>query len=135
MIQLKTVLKVIDNTGASLAECIRVVGKGKQHGSLGDEIVVVIKELKFVNQTSNSTNANTQALAKIQKGDVRRAVIVRTRKEVERQDGRFIKFDDNACVLLNYTRQPLGSRVLGVVANELRYKNWGKVLSIASKVV
>lgn len=138
MIQLKSVLKVIDNTGAVFAECIRVVGK--KHGSLGDEIVVTIKEVKnsLVNnpaRSSNNTNAQNLSLAKIKKGDVRRAVIVRTRKEVERKDGRFIKFSDNACVLLNYNRQPIGSRVLGVVANELRYKKWSKVLSISSKVV
>ncbi|KAJ1507692.1 39S ribosomal protein L38, mitochondrial [Coelomomyces lativittatus] len=120
MIQLKSMLNVIDNSGAKLVECIRV-HEGKI-ASLGDMITVVVKKAK-----PNST--------KVQKAEIHKAVIVRTRKEVRRPDGRYIRFDDNACVLVNAEKQPLGTRILGVVANELRMKKFAKVISLAPKVV
>ncbi|KAI9137801.1 mitochondrial ribosomal protein subunit L38 [Paraphysoderma sedebokerense] len=128
MIQLKTMLRVIDNSGARLAECIRVIKAGKT-ASLGDEITVVIKDARPITVTGSA------AANKVKKGDVKRAVVVRTKKEVRRLDGRMIRFDDNACVLLGSNRQPLGTRVLGVVANELRMKGFLKVVSLAPKVI
>ncbi|ORZ36691.1 50S ribosomal protein L14 [Catenaria anguillulae PL171] len=130
MIQLKSMLNVIDNSGARLVECIRVVAG--RSASLGDQITVVVKEARPL----PTTGMTAASLAnKVKKGDVRRAVIVRARKEVRRPDGRYVRFDDNACVLLNTQGQPLGTRVLGVVANELRMKKWAKVISLAPKVV
>ncbi|KAJ1673003.1 54S ribosomal protein L38, mitochondrial [Spiromyces aspiralis] len=130
MIQMKSRLNVIDNSGALVAECIKVL-KNAKWASVGDEIVIAVKKARPI---SEKTAANMSA-AKIRKGDVRRALIVRTKKGIRRPDGRVVTFDDNACVLLNNQRQPLGSRILGLVAAELRYKNWAKVVSLAPKVV
>jgi ribosomal protein L14 len=130
MIQLKSVLNVIDNSGAKLVECIKVI-KGKS-ASLGDQITVVVKEARPLPATGKSVS---NLANKVKRGDVKRAVIVRTRKEVQRQDGRLIRFDDNACVLINNDGQPIGTRILGVVANELRLKKYAKVVSLAPKVV
>ncbi|OMH82197.1 54S ribosomal protein L38, mitochondrial [Zancudomyces culisetae] len=126
MIQMNSRLLVIDNSGAIVAQCIKVL-KSAKWASLGDEIVVSIKSARTATDT---TLAN-----KVKKGDVRRALIVRTKKEIARPDGRFIKFDDNACVLLNSQGQPIGSRILGLVSRELREKNWIKVVSLAPKVI
>ncbi|KAJ3195468.1 Peroxisomal membrane signal receptor PTS1 [Irineochytrium annulatum] len=141
-IQLKTLLKVIDNSGAivvgliSLAalshlslclECINVMG-GMKTASLGDEIVCVVKKARPM------SNETTQAVGKLKKGDVARALVVRTRKEVRRLDGTYIKFDDNAAVLINKGGQPLGNRVMGVIANECRQKRWAKIASLAPKM-
>ncbi|RGB25430.1 50S ribosomal protein L14 [Rhizophagus diaphanus] len=140
MIQLKTLLNVIDNTGAIIAECIRV-GHGGRYGRIGDPITVVIKKAKPISQvastvaTSPSAASNPAAKLQIRRGEVRKALIVRTRKEMRRPDGRYIKFDDNACILLNNKQEPLGTRVLGVVGAELRNKKWGKVISLAPRVV
>ncbi|KAJ3360440.1 ribosomal protein L14 [Allomyces macrogynus ATCC 38327] len=130
MIQLKSLLNVIDNSGAKVVECIKVFGS--KSASLGDVMTVVVKEARPL-PTTGVTAANLAN--KVRKGDVRRAVVVRTRKEVRRPDGRYIRFDDNACVLLSNAGQPLGTRVLGVVANELRMKKHAKVVSLAPKVV
>lgn len=97
----------------------------------GDEIVVVIKKARPI-----PANAITASSApKIRRGDVRRAVVVRTKKEMRRPDGRIVRFDDNACVLLNNRKEPLGSRISGTVAAELRSRGWSKILSLAGKVV
>ncbi|KAI9298152.1 50S ribosomal protein L14 [Neoconidiobolus thromboides FSU 785] len=128
MIQLKSILNVIDNSGAIFVECIKVLRNGKV-ASVGDEIVVAVKKAKPINTERGNS------IAKVKKGDVKRAVIVRCKKEIRRADGRYIRFDDNACVLLNASQQPLGTRVLGLVANELRQKQWLKVLSLAPKVI
>ncbi|KAI0216827.1 54S ribosomal protein L38, mitochondrial, partial [Massospora cicadina] len=128
MIQLKSCLNVIDNSGALVAECIKCL-RGASVASLGDEIVVTIKKAKPIDINLRLNSAQN----KIKKGDVRRAVIVRVKKEVLRQDGRYIRFDDNACVLLNNAKQPIGTRVLGLVAKEVREKNWLKVVSLAPK--
>lgn len=99
---------------------------------IGDEIVCVVKRARPINPNI----ANTQAAAqKVKKGDVRHALIVRTKKEMSRPDGRTIRFDDNACILLNIKKEPLGTRVLGVVAAELRTKNWMKAVSLAPRIV
>ncbi|KAI0819377.1 ribosomal protein L14 [Trametes gibbosa] len=131
MIGLKGTLNVIDNSGALLVECVNVLKQKVNNGwgSVGDEIVCVVKRARPV---SGQTSASA---AKVRQGDVRRAVIVRTRKSVRRPDGRFIRFDDNAAVLLNNKREMLGTRIGGVVSADLRMKGWGKIVSLAPKVV
>lgn len=99
---------------------------------VGDEIVCVVKRARPINPSLIGTQA---ASLKVKKGDVRHAVVVRTKKEVSRPDGRYIRFDDNACILLNQKKEPLGTRVLGVVAAELRQKKWMKLVSLAPRVV
>ncbi|CAO3664949.1 unnamed protein product [Umbelopsis ramanniana] len=131
MIGLKGTMSVIDNSGAVIAECIKVMSGGR-YARLGDEIVCVVKRARPINPSLIGTQAAT---LKVKKGDVRHAVIVRTKKEVGRPDGRYIRFDDNACILLNQKKEPLGTRVLGVVAAELRQKKWMKLVSLAPRVV
>lgn len=97
-------------------------------GSVGDEIVCIVKRARPL------ASSSTGSAAKVRRGDVRRAVIVRTRKAVRRPDGRFVKFDDNAAVLLNNKREMLGTRIAGVVSADLRMKGWGKIVSLAPKV-
>ncbi len=120
MIQQETRLKVADNSGAKELLCIRVLGS-KKYGTVGDVIVASVKD----------------ALpdAKVKKGDVVRAVIVRTKKEVRRPDGSYIKFDDNAAVLINPQGDPIGTRIFGPVARELRAKNFMKIISLAPEVL
>lgn len=128
----KSLIQVIDNSGALLVECVNVL-KNKVNngwGSVGDEIVCVVKRARPV---SASAQLSAAAL-KVRRGDVRRAVIVRTRKAVRRPDGSLIRFDDNAAVLLNNKREMLGTRIGGVVSADLRMKGWGKIVSLAPKV-
>lgn len=124
--------QVIDNSGALLVECVNIL-KNKVNngwGSVGDEIVCVVKKARPISAASQaSVNA-----VKVRRGDVRRAVIVRTRKPVRRPDGRIIRFDDNAAVLLNNKREMLGTRIGGLVSSDLRMKGWGKIVSLAPKV-
>ncbi|WP_457679668.1 50S ribosomal protein L14 [Thermovibrio sp.] len=122
MIQVQTYLTVTDNTGAKRVQCIRVLGgSNRKYASLGDQIVVTVKD------------AIPNATAK--KGEVYRAVVVRTKKEVRRPDGTYIKFDDNACVLLNKQGEPLGTRILGPVAREARQKGFTKITTLAPEVI
>lgn len=122
MIQTETRLKVADNSGAKLLSCIKVLGgTRKRYASLGDVVVVSVKEA-----LPNS---------KVKKGDVVRAVIVRTAKEVRRPDGSYIKFDDNSAVLINQQREPIGTRIFGPVARELRAKKFMKIISLAPEVL
>jgi ribosomal protein L14 len=124
--------KVIDNSGALLVECVNVL-KNKVNngwGSVGDEIVCVVKRARPI---SPGAQAISNVL-KVRRGDVRRAVIVRTKKPVRRPDGRWVRFDDNAAVLLNNKREMLGTRIGGVVSADLRMKGWGKIVSLAPKV-
>lgn len=95
----------------------------------GDEVVVVIKKVRGL------TNYNAAGAPKVRRGDVKHAVIVRTKKQITRADGKVIRFDDNACVLINNKKEPLGTRINGVVASELRAAGWGKIASLAPKVV
>ncbi|KAI8815620.1 ribosomal protein L14b/L23e [Fimicolochytrium jonesii] len=135
MLQLKSLAKVIDNSGALLVECINVIGGGR-HASLGDEIVCVVKKARpAVVETRTSSSAASALSSKLKKGEVGRALVVRTRKEVRRLDGSYVKFDDNAVVMLNKQGQPVGNRVLGAIANECRQKRWAKIVSMAPKVV
>ncbi len=122
MIQIYSRLTVCDNTGARVAMCIRVTGGSKRrYGTIGDVISVTIKDAL----------PNTP----VKKGDKGKAVIVRTKKEKRRLDGSYVRFDDNACVLINDQREPRGTRVFGPVARELRDKGFTKIMSLASEVV
>ena len=122
MVQQESRLKVADNTGAKEVLTIRVLGGTKRrYASVGDKIVVTIKE-----STPNSS---------VKKGAVSTAVVVRTKKEVRRADGSYIRFDDNACVLLNAAGEMRGTRVFGPVARELREKQFMKIVSLAPEVL
>ncbi|KIY52164.1 ribosomal protein L14 [Fistulina hepatica ATCC 64428] len=133
MIQLKSILNVIDNSGALTVECVNILKNKVSNGwgSVGDEIVCVVQRARPI----SATVQNSVTATKVRRGDVRRAVIVRTKKPVRRPDGRFIRFDDNAAVLLNNKREMLGTRIGGVVSADLRMKGWGKILSLAPKAV
>ena len=122
MIQMQTMLNVADNSGAKKIYCIKVLGgTRRRYASIGDIIVVSVKEA-----IPNS---------KVKKGDISRAVVVRTAKEVRRKDGSYIKFDDNSAVLLNQQSEPIGTRIFGPVARELRAKNFTKIISLAPEVL
>jgi large subunit ribosomal protein L14 len=123
MIQVGTKLRVADNTGAKLAECIRVLGtNGKRYAYLGDIIVVTIKE--------------AIPHAPVKKSDVVKAVIVRTRKEVKRKDGTCLRFDENACVIIDADKgEPKGTRIFGPIAREVRKKGFVKIASLAPEVL
>ena len=122
MIQMQTMLNVADNSGARKVACIKVLGGSKRrYASVGDVIVVSVKEA-----LPNS---------KVKKGDVMRAVIVRTVKEVRRPDGSFMKFDDNSAVLISNQMEPIGTRIFGPVARELRAKQFMKIISLAPEVL
>jgi large subunit ribosomal protein L14 len=122
MIQLNTKLKVADNSGAKRVSCIRVVGaSNKKVGRIGDVIVVNIKEAIHD--------------GKVKKGEVVRAVIVRTVKETKRKDGSSIKFDENSVVIINKDNEPVGTRIFGPVARELRAKKFMKIVSLAPEVL
>jgi large subunit ribosomal protein L14 len=122
MVQSETVLDVADNSGARRVLCIKVLGGSRRrYASLGDVIVVSVKEA-----APNS---------KVKKGDVMKAVIVRTAKEVGRPDGSYIRFDNNSAVLIDNGREPIGTRIFGPVARELRAKRFMKILSLAPEVL
>lgn len=122
MIQMSSVLDVADNSGAKKVYCIKVLGGSRRrYASVGDVIVVSIRE----------------ALpgSKVKKGDVARAVIVRTAKEIARSDGSFIRFDENSAVLINKENEPIGTRIFGPVARELRAKRFMRIVSLAPEVL
>ena len=122
MIQMQTILNVADNSGARKVACIKVLGGSKRrYASLGDVIVIAVKEA-----LPNS---------KVKKGDVMKAVIVRTVKEVRRPDGSYLKFDDNSAVLITNQMEPVGTRIFGPVARELRAKQFMKIVSLAPEVL
>ena len=122
MIQQESRLTVADNSGAKEVLCIRVLGgTGKRYASVGDKIVVTVK--------------HAIPSGNIKKGTVSKAVIVRTKKEVRRKDGSYIRFDDNAAVLLNANDEPRGTRIFGPVAGELREKQFMKIVSLAPEVL
>jgi len=122
MIKMQTILNVADNSGAKRVACIKVLGGSKRrYASLGDVIVVSVKEA-----IPNS---------KVKKGDVMKAVIVRTVKEVRRPDGSYLKFDDNSAVLISANMEPVGTRIFGPVARELRAKQFMKIISLAPEVL
>lgn len=121
MIQAESRLRVADNSGAKEVLCIRVLGGSKRrYASIGDKIVVTVKD---------ATPGG------VKKGSVSKAVIVRTRKEIRRKDGSYIRFDDNACVLLTASEEPRGSRIFGPVARELRDRDYMRIISLAPEVL
>ena len=122
MIQQQTMLDVADNSGAKKVQCIKVLGGSRRrYASIGDVIVVSVKE------------AIPQA--KVKKGEVARAVIVRTAREVKRPDGSYIRFDGNSAVLINKDNEPIGTRIFGPVARELRARKFMKIISLAPEVL
>ncbi|MDG0987875.1 MAG: 50S ribosomal protein L14 [Paracoccaceae bacterium] len=122
MIQMQTNLDVADNSGARRVQCIKVLGGSKRkYASVGDVIVVSVKE--------------AIPRGRVKKGDVRKAVVVRTAKEVRRDDGTAIRFDSNAAVILTNSGEPLGTRIFGPVVRELRAKNFMKIISLAPEVL
>ena len=122
MIQMQTNLDVADNSGARRVQCIKVLGGAKRRtASVGDVIVVSVKE--------------AIPRGRVKKGDVRKAVVVRTSKEVRREDGTSIRFDNNAAVILSNTGEPIGTRIFGPVVRELRGKNFMKIISLAPEVI
>jgi len=122
MVQEYTRLTVADNTGAKKAMCIRIMGgSGRRYGSVGDIIVVAVK---------SAIPGGT-----VKKGDISHAVIVRTKKEIRRDDGSYIRFDENAAVLIDDKKEPKGTRIFGPVARELRDKQYMKIISLAPEVL
>ncbi|HOG16362.1 MAG: 50S ribosomal protein L14 [Syntrophaceae bacterium PtaU1.Bin231] len=122
MIQMQTILNVADNSGAKKVACIKVLGGSKRRfATVGDVIVVSVKE--------------AMPNSKVKKGDVSKAVIVRTAKEVKRPDGSYLKFDENSAVLINNQMEPVGTRIFGPVARELRAKQFMKIISLAPEVL
>ncbi|GAB6184014.1 50S ribosomal protein L14 [Thermodesulfovibrio hydrogeniphilus] len=122
MIQPRSILTVADNSGAKKVQCIRVMGgSNRKYASLGDLIIVSVKEAE---PDSN-----------IKKGSVAKAVIVRLRRRVRRADGSYIKFDENAVVIVNNQLEPIGTRIFGPVARELRWKEFTKIISLAPEVI
>jgi large subunit ribosomal protein L14 len=124
MIQMRTMLEVADNSGAKRVQCIKVLGGSRRrYATIGDIIVVAIKE------------ATSGPGAKVKKGETARAVIVRTKRECARNDGSYIKFDENSAVLISKELEPIGTRIFGPVARELRAKRFMKIISLAPEVL
>ena len=122
MIQNQSVLEVADNSGAKKVMCIKVLGGShRRYASVGDIIVVSVKE--------------ASPTGKVRKGEVARAVVVRTSKELRRKDGSYIRFDNNSAVLVNKDGEPIGTRIFGPVARELRAKSFMKIISLAPEVL
>lgn len=122
MIQVQTKLEVADNSGARRVQCIRVLGGSRRRtASIGDVIVVTVKE--------------AIPRGRVKKGDIHRAVIVRTAKEIQRRDGSAIRFDRNAAVLINNSGEPIGTRIFGPVTRELRDRSYMKIISLAPEVL
>jgi large subunit ribosomal protein L14 len=121
MIYPQTMLTVADNTGAKKVMCIRVLGNNKKYAKIGDTIIAVVKEA-LPNMP-------------VKRSDVIRAVVVRTKKSIRRPDGMYIRFDDNAAVIVNMDNNPRGTRVFGPVAREIRDKNYSKIVSLAPEVL
>jgi large subunit ribosomal protein L14 len=121
MIYPQTMLTVADNTGAKKVMCIRVLGGNKKYAKIGDTIIAVVKEA-LPNMP-------------VKRSEIIRAVVVRTKKSIRRQNGMYIRFDDNAAVLVNLDNNPRGTRVFGPVAREIRDKNYSKIVSLAPEVL
>ena len=122
MIQVQTELNVADNTGARIVECIKVLGGSKRrYASVGDRIVVSVKE--------------AIPNGKVKKGSVHKAIIVRTKYSIHRQDGSSVKFDNNAVVIIDDKGEPIGTRIFGPVTRELRFKGQTKIISLAPEVI
>ncbi|TVY48453.1 54S ribosomal protein L38, mitochondrial [Lachnellula occidentalis] len=144
-------LNCIDNSGAAIVECVQVmkmkraakIGTGSPPLSpphthadwcclIGDRIIVVVqKQRNFGPESGPGASVSTSAANKVRRGDIRHAVVVRTVKKLQRTDGSVVKFDDNACVLINKAGEPIGTRLNGIVGTELRKMKWSKILSLA----
>ncbi len=121
MIYPQTMLTIADNTGAKKVMCIRVIGNNKKYAEIGDTIIAVVKEA-LPNMP-------------VKRSDIVRAIIVRTRKIIRRSDGMYIRFDDNAAVIVNMDNNPKGTRIFGPVAREIREKSFSKIVSLAPEVL
>jgi len=121
MIQSQTILAIADNTGARKIMCIRVLGNNRKYGRIGDIIIGVVK--------------NSMPNMPIKRSDIVRAIIVRTRKIIKRKDGMFVRFDDNAAIIVNLENNPKGTRVFGPIAREIREKKFSKIVSLAPEVL
>lgn len=121
MIYPQTILTVADNTGAKKVMCIRILGGNKKYAEIGDTIIAVVKEA-LPNMP-------------IKRSDVVKAIVVRTKKTIRRQDGMYIRFDDNAAVIVNPDNNPRGTRIFGPIAREIRDKNFSKIVSLAPEVL
>jgi|SRR5690606_8247542 large subunit ribosomal protein L14 len=122
MIQIESVLDIADNSGAKTVKCIKVLGGSRRrYATVGDIIVVSIRE--------------AMANSKVRKGDTAKAVVVRTKRELRREDGSYIKFDGNSAVIINAQKEPVGTRIFGPVARELRAKRFMKIVSLAPEVL
>jgi large subunit ribosomal protein L14 len=121
MIQSQTILTVADNTGARKIMCIKVLGNNRKYAGIGDVIIGVVK-----NSIPNMS---------IKRSDIVRAIIVRTRKMIKRKDGMFVRFDDNAAIIVNLENNPKGTRVFGPIAREIREKKFSKIVSLAPEVL
>lgn len=122
MIQVETNLEIADNSGARRVQCIRVLGgTGRRYASVGDVIVVTVKD--------------AIPRGRVKKGEIHKAVVVRTSKEVRREDGTAIRFDKNAAVLINAAQEPIGTRIFGPVVRELRNRRFMKIISLAPEVL
>jgi large subunit ribosomal protein L14 len=121
MIYPQTILRVADNTGAKKVMCIRVLGGSKKYAKIGDTIIAVVKEA-IPNMP-------------VKRSDIVKAIVVRTKKTIRRPDGMYIRFDDNAAVIVNMENNPRGTRVFGPVAREIRDKNFSKIVSLAPEVL
>jgi large subunit ribosomal protein L14 len=122
MIQVESILDVADNSGAKTVKCIKVLGGSRRrYATVGDVIVVAIRE--------------AMPNSKVKKGDTAKAVIVRTRREIRRADGSYIRFDTNSAVIINAQKEPVGTRIFGPVARELRAKKFMKIVSLAPEVL
>jgi len=131
MIQLKTILNCVDNSGATLVECVANL-RMKRHAKIGDRIIVVVQKARTAGENSPGGATSIAAANKVRRGDIRHAVVVRTKKKLQRKDGMVVRFDDNACALIGKNGEPLGTRINGVVGSELREKQWSKILSLAA---
>ena len=121
MIYPQTILTVADNTGAKKVMCIRILGGNKKYAEIGDTIIAVVKE-SIPNMP-------------VKRSDIVKAIVVRTKKTIRRQDGRYIRFDDNAAVIINKENNPRGTRVFGPIAREIRDKSFTKIVSLAPEVL
>lgn len=121
MIQQETKLKIVDNTGGKVASCVKVLGgSGRRYATLGDIIMITVKK--------------AAPRSSVGKGTMHKAVIVRTKKEIKRGDGTVVRFDDNACVLLDANKEPVGTRIFGPVGEELRDRGFMRLISLAAEV-
>lgn len=121
MIQSQTILTVADNTGARKIMCIKVLGNNRKYARIGDIIIGVVK--------------NSMPNMPIKRSDIVRAIVVRTRKMINRKDGMFVRFDDNAAIIVNLENSPKGTRVFGPIAREIREKKFSKIVSLAPEVL